>query len=194
MGFFDSKAANDTAERRSRLAMLCETVTAGLRDFVRVGDSLAEIRDQELYKLEAGTFEAFCRDRWDMTARYAGDLMTAANLCRQLSVTGSAPSSVRQAVALASLPEAVRVEAWTEAQASTDASGKVPAKAVHAAVKKRSGSALRKSGARLKKRSIRAQGGRVLVEPNSKGLDYLTILRSAVAILEQEAGQVSRAA
>lgn len=193
MALFSSKSSDDTPARRDRLASLCGVVSRGLTDFAIVGDALAEIRDSQLYLLEAGTFDAFCRDRWDMTAQHAGRLMEAASVCRQLAATGSTPSSIRQASAIASLPEPLRMETWEEAQASADASGKVPAKAVHAAVAKRTKRARSKVDGTLRKISIRVPGGRVVIEPNSKakGKTHADLLRFA---LEQLATVTSKAA
>jgi hypothetical protein len=42
-------------------------IKAGLSVFVAVGDALCEIRDAKLYRASHGTFEAYCKDRWQIS-------------------------------------------------------------------------------------------------------------------------------
>lgn len=167
-----------------RLEALCETVTQGLSDFVKVGDALAEIRDAQLYRRQAGTFEAFCRDRWGMTPQHAGRLMNAASICRQLEPTGSVPQSERQARELGTLDEETRLEAWTEAQESANEKGVVPARAVREAVAKRQPKKKRRV---IKPARFRVPGATVVVEPNSKFRGWQESLEDAIAMAQDRA-------
>lgn len=107
----------------------CETVIErGLATFVEVGEALMEIRDEDLYKESHGTFEEYCRERWDMTRQHANRTIRAAEVIGVLEPMGSnpiaqpPPASERVARELAPLraaPEVMR-EAWTEAVETYD--------------------------------------------------------------------------
>ena len=48
------------------LAECEDVINRGLATFVEVGNALLRIRDERLYRAEFGTFEAYCRQRWQM--------------------------------------------------------------------------------------------------------------------------------
>ena len=176
----------------TRLEELCDTVTRGLSNFAKVGEALAEIRDKQLYRNHAGTFEAFCRDRWDMTAQHAGRLMSAAAICRQLEPTGFVPQNERQARQLGTLDPDTRQDAWDEAIESADEKGIVPAKAVTAAVTKRQPKSKSK---KLRPTRLRVPGATVVIEPNRRFSSVVATLEHALdEARRREATQISRAA
>lgn len=52
----------------------CEAVIErGLATFVEVGQALLRIRDERLYRDDYGTFEDYCRERWQMGRTFAFD-------------------------------------------------------------------------------------------------------------------------
>ena len=55
------------------------------RSFVDVGQALASIRDQRLYREEFNTFEEYCRGRWEYSRRHADRLIFAAQVVTHLS-------------------------------------------------------------------------------------------------------------
>jgi hypothetical protein len=67
----------------SRLALA--VIAKGLQTFVEVGNALLEIRDSRLYRAEFGTFEDYCRQRWQMSYRRAAQLMDAAQVVQNLN-------------------------------------------------------------------------------------------------------------
>lgn len=79
----------------------CEAVIErGLKSFVEVGQALARIKDEDLYKsLGYRRFEDYCRERWDLSRKRAYDLTGAYETVRQLSPMGDIPlpTSERQA-------------------------------------------------------------------------------------------------
>lgn len=94
-----------------------ETIRKGLSTFVEVGNALMEIRDERQY-IEAGfdRFEDYCRERWDMSYRYADDHIGAARVCAIAQV--NPPKSEWVARPLVKLlnqdgEDAVR-QAWTQ--------------------------------------------------------------------------------
>ena len=94
----------------------CEVVIKqGLETFIEVGQALLTIREKRLYRLEFGTFEDYCRDRWGMDKRHANRLISASESVLGLGPMGPVlPQSERQARPLTQLqPEAQR-EAWKE--------------------------------------------------------------------------------
>jgi hypothetical protein len=103
--------------QRDRLAQLEAVVARGLETFVAVGAALLEIRDSGLYRDTHGSFEMYCRERWDLSKPYASQLIVASETVAIATTTGlPAPSSesvARQLAPLRDEPEQVR-EAWAE--------------------------------------------------------------------------------
>jgi RNA polymerase sigma factor (sigma-70 family) len=124
-----------------RLASLEATIRRGLRTWVEMAMALVEIRDRRLYR-EAGfnSFEAYCRDRWDLQRRHAYRLIEAVDVVETVSQGTQEvppPTSERHARELAKLKTpAERVAAWSEA-VRTAPGGKVTARHVATLVRKR---------------------------------------------------------
>lgn len=125
-------AALATLNPAAQVALVsCEQrIERGLKTFIDVGQALAEIRDSRLYKGTHDTFEAYCRERWNMTPQYANRLVLAADVVTSMETIGStpAPTNEGQARALAAVPAPERADVWREAVESTG--GKPTAKAV----------------------------------------------------------------
>jgi hypothetical protein len=120
-----------------------EIIDRGLSTFLDVGNALLTIRDAKLYTATHDTFEAYCRERWDFTARRARQLMEAAEVCRDLNeeVNKSGtmvPLSERQVRPLTALPPEERRDAWEEAKSSAP-DGKVTGKHVQEVVDRKLG-------------------------------------------------------
>lgn len=119
-----------------RLAELEVVIERGKAAFIEVGSALTEVRESRLYRLTYGTFEDYCRLRWDLDIRRAQQFMEAARVANVLEAQNFAPSSESQARELAPLlrsdgPDAVR-EAWSEAVARSE--GKPTAQVVRQVV------------------------------------------------------------
>ena len=118
---------------------------------MQVGDALAEIRDSRLYRIEYGTFEEYCVDKWGMSRRYANFQIVGAEVVKTITKTPKSleinkslgtivpktsnplPHCESVARPLAALPPEQQKEAWQAAVAATP--GKKPtAKTVQAAV------------------------------------------------------------
>lgn len=176
---------------RADLERLTSVVSAGMASFGAVGDALAEIRDRELYKGVAASFDEYCLMAWNMTRQHAGRLIDAANVCRNLAPTGSVPSSERQARALRGLSEEDQVAAWMEAREDSEPMGSVSTPKLEAAAAKRKQKKTRKT---LKPIRIRAAGAWVIIEPNKKFSDVITSLESALVIAKERAEPGRKAA
>lgn len=97
-------------------------IRAGLKNFLDVGRALRDIRDHrdgQLWKAEYGTFDNYCKARWDIQRQHAQRLVDAAEVVGQMSPIGGntpIPTHERQVRPLCQLarPED-RAKAWTEA-------------------------------------------------------------------------------
>lgn len=93
----------------------CEAVIeGGLKTFTDVGEALLKIRDKKLYRLEFGTFEEYCHERWNISKMHAYRLMDAAGVIENLKSNPwvTFPITERQARPLTSLEPDEQREAW----------------------------------------------------------------------------------
>jgi hypothetical protein len=102
-----------------------------------VGNALAEVRDNRLYKAEHKTFEDYCREKWNLSKRHCDRLVAssaAAEAVRPIGPSSRAPIPVveSQARPLAKLPTApLQRQAWTAAVETAKAEGSPAPKARH---------------------------------------------------------------
>ncbi len=126
----------------------CESkIKEGLQTFREVGEALARIRDQRLYRVEFGTFQEYCQKRWNITARRGRQLMDASEVVRNLLAERSEssseasgqsavlPATESQARPLSRLPATEQPQAWQEAVEASG--GKPTARDVEEAVQSR---------------------------------------------------------
>jgi hypothetical protein len=106
-----------TMEESSRLVELEKQIKRGLDTFVEVGEALLEIRDSRLYRIEHGTFEEYCRDKWGMSKPYAIQMIAASKVAKNLETVAIAtkPTTESQARPLTTLPADKQPEAWSRA-------------------------------------------------------------------------------
>jgi len=123
-----------TLRESARLAELESTIEKGMTTFVEVGQALAEILNSRLYRSQHKTFEAYCRDKWDMSRPRVYQLMGAAEVTTRMSTTvDMRPNNERQARPLTELSPDQQSAAWSKAVEIAD--GKQPtAKQVERAV------------------------------------------------------------
>lgn len=122
MGWGTVRTTDDTglvsalsAPEMDELARCESVIEAGLKTFVEVGLALLAIRDQRLYREWYGTFEDYCRERWDMGRAHAYRLMDAADVVQNLSPIGDMlPATESQARPLAALAPDEQREVWRE--------------------------------------------------------------------------------
>ena len=125
-----------TAAESADLATHEATIAAGLDTFIAVGEALAEIRDQRLYRATHASFADYLAGTWPQIGgrRQADRLIVAAEVERDLRPIGLTLSNESQARPLAGLaPE----ERRTAMQAAIEAAGgQAPtAKQIAAAIK-----------------------------------------------------------
>jgi len=124
------------AEDRSFLQEREQIIEVGRRTFLEVGNALVDIRDHRgglLYK-RYGTFDAYCKERWDLGHSHAYRLMDAAEIYRSLSPRGDKspevilPETEKQLRPLKKLPAELRLKAW---QNAVKVAGPAPVAARH---------------------------------------------------------------
>jgi hypothetical protein len=69
-----------TTEEQTDLSRLENVIDTGRETFVKVGEALREINHRRLYRLDYGTFEAYCQERWGFSRQYAYNLISASEL------------------------------------------------------------------------------------------------------------------
>jgi hypothetical protein len=115
------------------LAQLKQIVSRNLNATLEAGQALQEIRDRELWKEEADSFQAFCIDNWGVTRQRAYQLIGAAVVVQQLPAeVSTAVDSERAARELGRAPAEARESIIQHAKGEN---GKVTGPAVAKAVK-----------------------------------------------------------
>ena len=119
-------AANKTVEEKQTLAELEEVIQRGLETFIEVGEALARVRDERLYKA-AGyeSFARYCKERWDLGRSDVYHLIGAAEVRAIVPVTNEAQA--RELAPLLDDPDKLRA-VWEETLDRTD--GHPTAKAI----------------------------------------------------------------
>lgn len=108
-----------------------EAIEHGIQTFVAVGEALATIRDQRLYRANYGTFAGYATERWGITDRRARQMIDAASTVTALETGTIVPVSESQARELAGLDPATAAGVMRQADEAT--SGQVTAAAIRAA-------------------------------------------------------------
>jgi hypothetical protein len=116
-----------------------QIIDQGIQIFVEVGRALLAIRDQRLYRESYQTFEAYCRERWDLSRPRAYQLIDAAQARDVVStIVDIVPVNEAQARPLTSLPPEQQREVWREVVKTAPPSG-ITAKHVQAIVNRAKG-------------------------------------------------------
>lgn len=126
-----------TAAEADLLEQAETVIERGIRTFVEVGEALANIRDNRLYRAGFATFEEYCRSRWGLERASAYRAIQSAEVAAILSPMGAEINNERQARELAPLlesPNEMRA-AFTEAIARSD--GKPTAAVIRDVVRER---------------------------------------------------------
>lgn len=111
-------------------------IERGIQTFYEVGTALADIRDRELYRVQHGSFEVYCQQRWQMSRSRAYQMIEAASTVSTMVDTAVPVTSERQARELSRVPEPERAEVWAATLERTD--GKPTAAAVRETYEARS--------------------------------------------------------
>jgi hypothetical protein len=190
----EKKQAADDVSRRQRLAELTATAKRGLVAFADTGTALAAIQAEELWRLEAATWDAWCSKSLGLTERRVSQLIEAAKTCQTLKASGlSLPTSERVARELAGLEPEKQVEVWQEATAEAG-DGEPTTELVAKAARKRR---TRKAGQAKMARpvSLKVPGAAVRIIPRKRGWTGLVAaLEHALELARRQADEGRREA
>jgi len=94
-----------------------EIIQHGWETFLEVGEALARIRDEGLYKRDYPSFRAYCRRKWQFGKSQAYNLIGAAQVVKELStiVDCPLPANEAQVRPLVGLRPELAKKAWIEA-------------------------------------------------------------------------------
>lgn len=105
-----------SSEEKLNLTTYEEIIEKGLKTFIEVGNALFEIKNNKLYRESFTTFEAYCKERWQLKRQRAYELIGAAEIVNQLSEisdkTNLLPTKESHANALAQIPVTLRFQVW----------------------------------------------------------------------------------
>ena len=107
-----------------RLERLEDTISKGLRSFLAVGAALAEIKEQQLWRFQYGSFEEYCQERWQFSASRGRQLVAAVEACATLPHEMPKPQNAAQASVLAKVDDDIRSEVWSMAIQSANDHGR----------------------------------------------------------------------
>lgn len=100
--------------QKDRLHKCEKAIASKIDSFMEVGEALAEIKADKLYRESFGTFEEYCEQKWNFTARRANQIIKASEVVADVGTTFArivgAPPSCGQASALAEVPEEDRAD------------------------------------------------------------------------------------
>src|SRR5215472_8257059 len=116
-----------TSGEKALKAELEAVVKAGLEEFLRVGNALAELRNRRLYRVEFATFEEYVRVKFALARSSADSLIRSAQTAEVLLEAGiELPPNTTATLMkpIASLPgEELQVACWQFAQSLAPARG-----------------------------------------------------------------------
>ena len=87
-------AATLAPNEQFRLEQCEKIIERGLNTFVEVGRALTEIRDSKLYRISYKTFEAYCKERWEIGRSRAYELIDHAKVAEIAEAVGGDLSAV----------------------------------------------------------------------------------------------------
>jgi hypothetical protein len=121
------------------LEQLETTISTGLATFLDVGAALAEIKERRLYRQNHSSFDAYCRNQWEMGKSKAYALIQAATIIGELSGIPDTPLPANAAQAEALAPLAGNPEAAAAAMQAASADGPATAASIADEVAKATG-------------------------------------------------------
>ena len=104
-------------EERNELERCEVVIKQGLKTFVEVGQALMLIRDKRLYRAEFGTFENYCRKKWDFTDNFSRRLINSSIVVeniKSVSIGTVLPKTETQARPLTKIEPELQSEVWNE--------------------------------------------------------------------------------
>lgn len=95
---------------RRRLSELESTITEGMRWYEQAGQALTEIKESKLYRETHGTFAEYLKEKWEVSARRAYQIMDAATAAENVKkITHLEIPNESVAREFSKLPEKIQV-------------------------------------------------------------------------------------
>lgn len=86
IGKIEDSMTNELAQNETARLKQCEkAIEKGLGTFVEVGQALLDIRDGKLYRASHKTFDAYCKERWDIGKSHAYRLIEGARTVQAIA-------------------------------------------------------------------------------------------------------------
>jgi len=105
-----------TTNKAERLSYCEQTIAKGKQTFLEVGNALAEIMEEQLYKEKGyGSFSEYCEKEWGFKKSYAYQLVNAGAMVKQSPELSTIVENPAQARELAKIPAAKRAEVMAAA-------------------------------------------------------------------------------
>ncbi len=152
-----------SAREKMRLAELEGVIRENFMGFVAVGLALAEIRERRLYRTEQGrTFDAYCREIWEMQRMYAHRLISAAKTVENVSnwiqnnpqlPEITLPQNEAQARELARLDSEEQCRVWLKVVEEAKEGKPITARRIRNTIKERHGELFEKAKREIERRS-----------------------------------------
>jgi len=124
-----------TVIERNNLVELEATIQKNLTAFYEVGFALMQIRDNRLYREIYGTFEEYCKEKWNFTRSYAYRLIASSEVADNLSPVGDIPESERVVRPLTRIKDPDQQREVYQRAVETAPEGKVTARHIEETVK-----------------------------------------------------------
>lgn len=115
---FETEVAALTPGESRHLTMLEKRIERGLGTFREVGEALLEIRDKRLFRVTHPSFEGYCRDKWQLDRGRAYQLMSAAEVGREVPVANEAQA--RELAPIFHSDPNLAKQVWAEAAKSDE--------------------------------------------------------------------------
>lgn len=107
-----------TVEQKIELSHLEKTIERGKHACIEMALALLKIREEQLYRENHPTFEAYCQTRWEFSDRYGRMLVEYGETIREMQAIGTiVPGNEAQSRALKGLKTEEKVEALAGAAA-----------------------------------------------------------------------------
>jgi len=125
-----------TPIEQNNLVELEATIEKNLKSFYEVGFALMQIRDNKLYRETHGTFEEYCKEKWNFNSSRARQLISAAEVTDNIkSVTKVTVLKERQLRALVGVKDPDQQREVMQRAIETAPEGKVTARHIEETVK-----------------------------------------------------------
>jgi len=153
---------NDLSRKATRLRYLESQIRKGIQD---INEGMEAIHREQLYKLEYGSFEDYCRSKWGMSRQHAARLMKHRSILRIIDgsdLSENVPEGEQENSELSSIDTTLKVSHTREVEdLPEEQAAEVLVKSVETAPKDKAGKP------KVTAKHVRATREEVVIEANS---------------------------